>query len=473
MAYTTAATTSMLCLIFTVIGLVPSVARASQADLLKQLEMMEQMDVLDRLEFQELLEEADRCAEQLDFSCSRQHMKEASSLMFEPAMEQRYQASQSYYQEMQNFAADLIQETIDNRPLAHFKAFCPDPLEDYSRSETRGYDFDRVSSLWIDRHAQHEEFVACIEAFDDSYDIDDWADLLAEMQALEKQLDHRSKADVHELNLASEQRRIRRYIEEEKDTYRDMMRDYESRVLYLARTNSNSSGSGSGDWMTALNSSLQTINQQLQANNQQLQNNLKKLQQDAFRQNQQRREESSARIAAKVREQKRLEKLMAEQQRQQQLLQERQKQIIATSKPSITGKPPTRLSTQDAIAQAQEKTRMLAQQRQSSEVQSPAATTKPKVNRYAGAGRDYHFKGQSEQFFRYDLAVDLAQVNLENQASEFCGSSMKTEIRWGDPVCKESTSEKDNYKCFIEAKVNCYENFCETRFCGTEHQSNR
>jgi len=470
MAYTTAATTSMLCLIFTVIGLVPSVARASQADLLKQLEMMEQMDVLDRLEFQELLEEADRCAEQLDFSCARQHMSEARPLMFDPAMEQSYNASQSYYQEMQNFAADLIQETIDHRPLVQFKEICPDPLEDYSSSEARGYDFDSVASDWNDRRTQHEEFVACKEAFDDSYDIDDWADSLAEMQALEKQLDHRSKAAVHKLSLASEQSKIRSYIEEEKDTYQDVMRDYDSRLVYLARRNASNS---SGDWMDALNASLQAVNQQMQANNQQILNNLNRLQQEAIRQNRQRYDESRVAAAAQVREQKRVQNLMAEQQRQQQLLRERQKQIIATSKPSITGKPTTRLSTRDAIAQAQEKTRMLAQQRQSSEVQSPAATTKPKVNRYAGAGRDYHFKGQSEQFFRYDLALDLAQVNLENQASEFCGSSMKTEIRWGDPVCKESTSEKDNYKCFIEAKVNCYENFCETRFCGTEHQSNR
>lgn len=471
MVYSPAATTSLFCLMCTLTGLLPSTAlAASQADLLKQLDMMEQMDELDRQEFYELLEQSDRCAEQLDFSCSRQHMSEARPLMFEPEMEQSYNASQSYYQEMQNFAADLIQETIDLRPQVQFKNICPDPLADYSRREIGGQDFDRIADNWIERHAQHEEFLACKEAFDDSYDIDDWADSLAEMQALEKQLDHRSKATVHELSLASEQRGIDRYIEGEIDTYKDMVRDYDSRLVYLARRNASNS---SGNWMDALNTSLQAMNQQMQANNQQILNNVNRLQQEAVRQNQRRYEQSRAAVAAKVREQKKVQELMAEQQRQQQLLRERQKQIIASSKPSITGKSPTSLSTRDAIAQAQEKTRMLAQQRQNSGVQTAEATVNTEANRYVGAGRDFHFTGTSEQYYTYEIALDLAHVNLENQASEFCGSSMKTEIRWGEPVCKESVSEKENYKCVVDAKVNCYEKFCETRFCGTEHKSNR
>lgn len=471
MAYTTAPTNSLLCLMFTVTGLVSSTVFASDADLVKQLEMMEQMDLLDRLEFQELLEQADRCAEQLDFPCSRQHMKEARPLMFDPEMEQRYSASQTYFQDMQTHAAGLIQGTIDDRPLAQLKDICPDPFDDYSSREANSNDFNRVADRFVNRYNQYEEFMSCKEAFHDIYDLDSWADSLAQAQALEKQLDNRSKAAVHELSRASEIRKIDNYIDEVKDSYLDLQRDFTDQLNYIARRNSSSSSSG--NWMSALNTSLQAMNQQMQANNQQLQNNLKKLQQDAFRQSQKRREESRTSTSTKVREQERLEKLMAEKQRQQQLLQERQKQIIANSKPAITGKSPTRLSTQDAIAQAQEKTRTLSQQRQasmqSSGVQPTESTASTGANRYVGAGRDYQFTGQSEQYYKYETALELAQLNLENQASEFCGTSMKTEIRWGEPVCKESSSEKEHYRCSIDGKVNCYENFCDTRFCGTEH----
>lgn len=335
MAYTSAATTLLLCLMLTLTGLLSSAACASQAELLKQLEMMEQLDELDRKEFNRLLEQADLCSEQLDFSCARQHMREAAPLIFDPAMEQRFDASQSYYQEMQNYAADLIQETIDYRPLVQFRELCPDPFADYGNSEARGNDFHRVASRWIDRRTQHEEFVACKEAFDDGYDIDDWADSLAEMQALEKQLDHRSKAAVHELSRASEQRRIRSYIEDEEDTYQDVMRDYARQLSYLARRDAGHS-SGSGDWMDALNTSLQAMNQQMQANNQQIRRNLDKLQQEAVRQARRRREENRAAIAARVREQQQRQKLLAERQHRLQRLRKQQKQTAANREPAMT-----------------------------------------------------------------------------------------------------------------------------------------
>ncbi len=332
MTYPAAATTSLLCLLFTLTGLTPSTAHASQAELLQQLEMMEQMDELDRQEFNQLLQQADQCAEQLDFSCTRQRMHEASPLMLDPDMEQRYHASQSYYQTMQGYAAGLIQDSIDYRPLAQLKEICPDPFADYSRYETEGNDFYSVSSRWIRRRTQHEEFVACKDAFSESYDISSWTDSLAQMQALEQQLDHRKLAAIHDLSRASERRKILDYIDDEEDTYQDVLHDYADQLSFLARRDANNSGSGSTNWMDALNTGLQAMNQQLQANNQQFQNNLNQLQQDIIRQNQQRREENRAAIAAKAREQKQQQNLLAAQQRQQQQL--REQQLAANSKPT-------------------------------------------------------------------------------------------------------------------------------------------
>ncbi|TCK04138.1 hypothetical protein [Marinobacterium mangrovicola] len=94
----------------------------------------------------------------------------------------------------------------------------------------------------------------------------------------------------------------------------------------------------------------------------------------------------------------------------------------------------------------------------------------PKENQYVGSGRDYPFTGTTDTFLKYEYAVDVAKTNLENQASKFCGSSMRTEIRWAQqPVCKESASAEGEYKCSIDAKVNCYENLCSEKFCGTAH----
>lgn len=165
------------------------------------------------------------------------------------------------------------------------------------------------------------------------------------------------------------------------------------------------------------------------------------------------------------------------------------------SKVYINGKQPTRMTTREAIAQAQAKTKRLAEQRKANvgtstpgyggsatqrstaqQAKAADAGTKKqtKTNRYVGSGRDYPFTGKTEQYHNYEVAFDLAHVNLENQASAFCGSSMKTEIRWApQPVCKESASQKGQYKCSIDAKVNCYENLCAKPFCGTGHKANR
>ncbi|WP_339842603.1 hypothetical protein [uncultured Halopseudomonas sp.] len=97
------------------------------------------------------------------------------------------------------------------------------------------------------------------------------------------------------------------------------------------------------------------------------------------------------------------------------------------------------------------------------------AQAEEKPNRYVGAGRDYPFTGTSGQFFNRELAVDLAQTHLMNQASEFCGGGLKTEIRWAaQSYCKPSASEEGNFKCTIDGMVNCYENFCDEPYCGTE-----
>ncbi len=89
-------------------------------------------------------------------------------------------------------------------------------------------------------------------------------------------------------------------------------------------------------------------------------------------------------------------------------------------------------------------------------------------NRYVGSGRDYPFTGESGQFYNRELSVDLAETSLMNQASRFCGSGLKAEIRWSaQPNCKPSSSEQGNFKCSIDGLVNCYENNCEEPFCGT------
>lgn len=332
MTYPTAATASLLCLLFTLTALPSVTARASQAELLQQLEMMEQMDELDRQEFNQLLQQADQCAEQLDFVCARQRMNDASPLMLDPDMEQRYQASQSYYQTMQGYAAGLIQDSIDYRPLAQFKEICPDPFADYSRYEAEGNDFHSVSSRWIKRRSQHEEFIACKETFSRSYDIDGWTAALAEKQTLEKSLDNRSKSGIHNLSRQSEIRKIHAYIDEEGDSYQEVMNDYAEQLSFLARRDSSSSSSG--DWMDSLAVGLQNLNQQLQNNNQQIQNNINQIHQQVARENQQRRQQNQEAIAAKARQQRQQQKLLAEQKRQLQLQHERQKQIAANSKPT-------------------------------------------------------------------------------------------------------------------------------------------
>jgi len=141
-----------------------------------------------------------------------------------------------------------------------------------------------------------------------------------------------------------------------------------------------------------------------------------------------------------------------------------------SSLPVTQAKQPTRLSTQEAIRQAQAKTDRL-NQANSYENQTSNPSTNETENQYVGSGRDYPFTGTSEMFFNYELAVDLAKTNLENQADKFCGNSWKTEIRWAQPVCKESASTEGEYKCSIDAKVNCYENRCSERFCGTGRKS--
>lgn len=102
-------------------------------------------------------------------------------------------------------------------------------------------------------------------------------------------------------------------------------------------------------------------------------------------------------------------------------------------------------------------------------VEEKSVQAEKKPNQYVGAGRDYPFTGTSGQFFNRELAVDLAQTHLMNQAAEFCGGGLKAEIRWAaQSYCKPSASEKGNFKCTIDGMVNCYENFCDEPYCGTE-----
>jgi hypothetical protein len=91
-----------------------------------------------------------------------------------------------------------------------------------------------------------------------------------------------------------------------------------------------------------------------------------------------------------------------------------------------------------------------------------------KPNQMVGSGRDYEMYGNTEVYHPYDTAVDLAKTNLRNKAAKFCSSSYKADITWGETNCKKS-EQVDTYQCTVGGLINCWEQACETEFCGTKY----
>jgi len=71
-----------------------------------------------------------------------------------------------------------------------------------------------------------------------------------------------------------------------------------------------------------------------------------------------------------------------------------------------------------------------------------------------------------EYFYKRSTAIDLAQTEIMNKTSEYCGTSYKSRITWHDrnTSCKKRNSQ---YKCKVYATVKCLSESCGKRFCGT------
>jgi len=317
-----------------------SLAETSQQEMLRQLEMLEQLDDMDRQTFNRLTDEADSCAGNLNFTCVKQKLADARPLIIDDRMQQRFAASEEYHQTMQDHAVELISQTMAQRPLATFKEACPDPFADYSSYESESNSMSWVSDRWLERQSEHDEFVACSDAFNNIYDFNAWSSSLAEMQSLQKQLDTNTGAGIHKLSRQSEIRSINNYIDDEEATYQRALDDYMSQLAFLARkANSNQS---SGDWMTALNSTLQTINNDMQASvdsHNEFMAKINRMREDSQRQKRQReQQQAQARREAEMRRQQQIRQQQIRQQqiRQQQLERQRQQQLAANNKPTHT-----------------------------------------------------------------------------------------------------------------------------------------
>lgn len=81
-------------------------------------------------------------------------------------------------------------------------------------------------------------------------------------------------------------------------------------------------------------------------------------------------------------------------------------------------------------------------------------------------------RGTSEMFFERIYARELAAVNLENQASDYCNGNSYTYISWQYNGCEQSKDGKE-YKCWAEADVSCKAERCDKPYCGTEHKKER
>lgn len=89
------------------------------------------------------------------------------------------------------------------------------------------------------------------------------------------------------------------------------------------------------------------------------------------------------------------------------------------------------------------------------------------ANRLVDSARDYKMTGTSTTYYGRDTAIDLAQTNLRNQAAKLCGDTFKTQVTWSEPNCKKHESD-DTYMCLQNGLVNCWEQRCETEYCGTQ-----
>jgi hypothetical protein len=104
----------------------------------------------------------------------------------------------------------------------------------------------------------------------------------------------------------------------------------------------------------------------------------------------------------------------------------------------------------------------------SSTAQQAKPEPEKQPNRMIGSGRDYEMYGTTEVYHPYDTAVDLAKTNLRNKAAKFCNSSYKADITWGETNCKKS-EHADTYQCSVGGLINCWEQRCDSEFCGTRN----
>jgi len=95
----------------------------------------------------------------------------------------------------------------------------------------------------------------------------------------------------------------------------------------------------------------------------------------------------------------------------------------------------------------------------------PAVNTS-KIKGFISNGRTKIFYSDSGNYYKRDLARELAQIGIENNATEFCDSGLKAKIEWIDNECDKSTNS-EQHKCWQRALVLCSSNYCESSFCGT------
>lgn len=77
-------------------------------------------------------------------------------------------------------------------------------------------------------------------------------------------------------------------------------------------------------------------------------------------------------------------------------------------------------------------------------------------------------KGDSEEYYyNKDHAIDLAQTEIMNKASEYCSSGYKSRIDWHDrnTTC---TERNEQYRCQVYATTTCLSEPCGQRFCGSK-----
>lgn len=95
-------------------------------------------------------------------------------------------------------------------------------------------------------------------------------------------------------------------------------------------------------------------------------------------------------------------------------------------------------------------------------------TSKSKKKKEAEAVKSpKQLKGDSDSYFyNKSHAIDLAQTEIMNKASKYCGNGYRSKLTWHNNLaqCKKLNEQ---FRCNYQAKVTCLSEDCSTRFCGT------